>query len=134
MQTFLTYTAVLLAGAAGVGARMSLGTWIAQRFGETFPLNTLVINILGSFAIGLVAGLTNPDNGLLTSPIVRQAIMIGFLGGFTTFSSFSLQTINLMQTGEFLYAAMNIILSVVLCLIGCWLGMVAANIILARHL
>ena len=84
---------VCLGGFIGTGARYGLNGVISQRFGETFPLGTLVINILGSFVIGVVFVATGPDSPVLVSAEVRQFLMIGILGGFTTFSSFSLQTL-----------------------------------------
>lgn len=132
MNLFPIYVAVFFGGAAGSVARMWLSLFLAQRYGEIFPIGTLVVNVLGSLVIGLLAGLTNPDTGILVSPVVRQGLMVGVLGGFTTFSSFSLQTIELLQNNEFLYAGLNIVLSVVLCLVACWLGFVLSNLILHR--
>lgn len=82
--------------------------------------------MLGCFVIGLFAALTGPSAVVLTSPLTRQVIMLGVLGGFTTFSSFGLQTFNLAQNGEWLRAGLNAILSLVLCLIAVWLGHVVA--------
>ena len=95
---------------------------IASRIGETFPWGTMFVNILGSVLIGLFATVTAPDGRLFVGADVRVFIMVGVFGGFTTFSSFSLQTLNLMQDGEWLFAAGNILGSVVLCLVGVWIG------------
>jgi CrcB protein len=84
----------------------------------------MTINIVGSFVIGLVGALTSPE-GRLDSPtrqFATQFLMVGVCGGYTTFSSFSLQTLKLIQDREWLYAGGNITLSVVLCLIAVWLG------------
>ena len=89
-------------------------------------MGTLVINVTGSFVIGLFAELTAPEGRALVSPAFRTFFMVGVCGGFTTFSSFSLQTLNLVQDKEWLYASLNILLSVALCLIAVWLGHVLA--------
>ena len=122
----MLYLAVALGGALGSMGRFFLSGVIANAFGETFPLGTLVINVTGSFVIGFFGTLTAPDGRLLVSPTTRQFVMVGVCGGYTTFSSFSLQTLNLMRDEEWLYAGANIVGSVVLCLIGVWLGHLAA--------
>lgn len=126
------YIAIFFGGAIGSVARFGMAAFIAQRFGETFPLGTVLVNILGSFLIGLIAGTTNPDNGLMVSPVIRQGLMTGVMGGFTTFSSFSLQTINLLQDGEIFYASLNVVISVVACLLVCWLGIICSHLFLPR--
>jgi len=98
----------------------------AQWTGEIFPWGTLFVNILGSFAIGFFATLTGPDGRLLIGTLERQFFMVGICGGYTTFSSFSLQTLNLAKGGEWLLAGANIVFSVVLCLLAAWLGHIAA--------
>ena len=103
-----------------------LATTVAERIGETFPWGTIIINVIGSFIIGFFATLTGPDGRLLVGSTTRQFVMIGLCGGFTTFSSFSLQTLNLVRNGEALNAGANVILSVALSLIAVWLGYVAA--------
>ena len=116
------------AGAAlGGVARYGLSGLIARGFGETFPWGTLIVNVVGSFLIGVIAVVTGPDGRLLVGTAARQFMMVGVLGGFTTFSSFSLQTLTLIQDGEWLYAAGNVLSSVLLCLIAVWLGAVAGN-------
>ena len=117
-----TYLAVMLGGAAGTGLRMWLSGLLAARYGDAFPLGTLAVNVTGSFAIGVVAAFTGPAGVFFTSPLARQVVMIGVLGGFTTFSAFSLQTLDLASDGEWLRAALNVILSVVLCLLAVWFG------------
>lgn len=125
----LTYLWIALGGALGSVARYWLNGFVTgqfERFGQTFPLGTLVVNVTGSFVIGFFATLTDPDGRLLVQPGVRQFVMIGVCGGYTTFSSFSLQTLNLARDGEWLYAGANIVGSVVLCLVAVWLGHLAA--------
>jgi fluoride exporter len=121
-----TETLIVLAVAAGSAlgglARYGLGGVVDRSLGGTFPWGTLVVNVTGSFLIGLFAAVTGPDGRVLASPVTRQFWMIGVFGGFTTFSSFSLQTLSLAQDGEWLRAGGNVVLSVVVCLAGVWLG------------
>ncbi len=113
---------VMAGGALGTGARYAVSGLVAASIGETFPWGTLIINITGSFVIGFFFTLTAPDGRLFVSGGTRQFVMTGFCGGYTTFSSFSLQTLNLARGGEWLRAGGNITGSVVLCLAAVWLG------------
>ncbi len=124
---FRTYLAVALGGALGTVGRYYLSGAVASAFGETFPWGTLIINVTGSFIIGLFAVLTGPDGRYLVGSVTRQFVMIGLCGGYTTFSSFSLQTLNLLRDGEWLGAGWNIIGSVVLCLLFVWIGAALAG-------
>lgn len=117
-----TALAVMAGGAAGSLLRYLISVWIAARWGDTFPWGTLAVNVAGSFGIGLFAGLTTDDGILLAPPLLRIFVMVGIFGGFTTFSSFSLQTLSLVQDGEWLAAGGNILFSLVLCLVAVWLG------------
>lgn len=121
-----TYFAVAVGGALGTAARYWLSGVIANAFGQTFPWDTLVINIAGSFVIGFFGALTGPDGRLLVGTTTRQFVMIGLCGGFTTFSAFSFQTLNLMNEGEWAAAGGNVLGSVILCLVFVWLGTLAA--------
>lgn len=121
-----TYLWVMLGSALGGGARYWCSGVVARLFGETFPWGTLLINILGSLVIGFFNTITGPDGRLLVATTARQFVMIGLCGGYTTFSSFSLQTLNMARDGECLRAGGNIVLSVVLCLVAVWIGHVAA--------
>jgi CrcB protein len=128
----MSYLWVGIGGAAGSILRFWLGGLIAgTRFGAVFPLNTLVINITGSFAIGIFAAMTSPESRFNPHwrPLAVQLLMYGLCGGYTTFSSFSLQTLNLARDGEWLYAGLNVTLSVVLCLGGVWLGYALGDMI-----
>ena len=117
----------IAAGSALGGVARYFCTGVASRLlGETFPWGTLFVNVTGSFIIGFFATLTGPDGRIFAGTTTRQFVMTGILGGFTTFSSFSLQSLNLANDGEWLYAGANIVLSVVLCLIAVWIGHVMA--------
>ena len=113
---------VALGGAIGSLGRYWCSGLVARWVGETFPWGTLFVNVVGSFLIGLVFTVTGPDGRILFGTGPRQFMLVGVFGGFTTFSSFSLQTLNLMQDGEWLWAAGNVAISVSLCLLGVWLG------------
>jgi CrcB protein len=123
----IAYLWVALGGALGSVSRYWINGLVADKFIETsavFPLGTLVINVTGSFLIGVFAGLAVPEGRLdpQSRAFTTQFLMIGVCGGYTTFSSFSLQTLNLMREREFLYAGGNVLLSVTLCMIAVWLG------------
>ena len=124
----IAYLWVALGGALGSVSRFWLSGLVAARFGETFPWGTLAINITGSFLIGALAAFADPDGRYLISPGARQLLMIGVCGGYTTFSSFSLQTLNLLRDREWLYAGGNILLSVTLCMVAVWLGFLLGSI------
>lgn len=124
-----TYFLVMLGGAVGTGMRFGLSNWFAVHYGETFPIGTIVVNVTGCFVIGIFAALTGPDGVFLASPLTRQFVMIGILGGYTTFSSFSLQTLNLWSGGEWMRAGWNVMSSVILCLVAVWLGTLVASLI-----
>ena len=118
----MTYLLVAIGGAFGSTLRYWLGGLIANAVGQTFPWGTLVINVTGSLAIGLFGALTAPDGRVFVPGEWRQFFMVGICGGYTTFSSFSLQTLTLANDGEWGWAGLNIVLSVALCLFGVWLG------------
>src|SRR5436189_2467192 len=110
------YWLVAGGGAVGSVARYWLSGVIGRRFGETFPYGTLLVNVSGCLVIGFFATYTGTEGRLLVRPEWRIAFMTGVCGGYTTFSSFSLQTLNLTMEGDWLRAAANVILSVILCL------------------
>jgi CrcB protein len=118
----VTYICLGLGGAIGTIARYWLNGIISNRFGQTFPWGTLTINVTGSFIIGLFFALTGTEGRWIVGPTMRTFFMVGICGGYTTFSSFSLQTLNLARDGEWLYAGGNVVLSVILCLVAVWLG------------
>ena len=116
-----------LAGLLGTLARYALSGFIARRFGETFPTGTLVVNMVGCFLAGFLFYLM--QERFLVNDIVRTAIMIGFLGGFTTFSSFGLQTFTLLRDGEMGLATMNVLVSNAAGLLTVWAGYSLARFI-----
>jgi CrcB protein len=120
----LAYFWVAIGGALGSVGRYWLNGIISTRFGETFPWGTMLINITGSFVIGVIGALAVPEGRMdsQSRAFATQFLMIGICGGYTTFSSFSLQTLNLLRDREWLYAGGNVVLSVMLCMIAVWLG------------
>ena len=127
----IAYLWVAIGGALGSVGRFWLSGLVANRFGETFPWGTLVINVTGSFVIGVIGALAIPE-GRMDSPsraFATQFLMIGVCGGYTTFSSFSWQTLRLLQDREWLYAGGNVILSVTLCMVAVWLGYLLGSIL-----
>jgi CrcB protein len=128
----LNYLWVMFGGALGTGARFWLSGFVAQRVGEFFPLGTLAVNVTGSFVIGLFAALADPQGPFLIAPKFRQFFMIGVCGGYTTFSSFSLQTLDLAQDGDWLKAGWNCAASLIGCLVAVWLGRVVGLALLTK--
>ncbi len=118
----LLYLLVALGGALGSVARFGLGRWIGAQCGDAFPWGTLLINVTGSFAIGFIASLAAGDGRTAPSESTRQFFMTGVLGGYTTFSAFSLQTLQLAQDGAWLRAGGYVAASVGLCLVAVWVG------------
>lgn len=113
----LTYLWIAVGGALGSVARAWMTVAVARVAGPEFPWGTILINILGSFVIGWFGAFTVSDSRFSVSPDMRAFVMIGICGGFTTFSSFSLQTLVLARDGRMAQALANIVLSVVLCLV-----------------
>lgn len=123
----VTYLWIALGGAVGTAGRFWLSGVVARMVGETFPWGTLLVNVTGSFVIGFFATLSGPDGRIFVGSTAREFVMIGICGGYTTFSSFSLQTLNLMNDGEWFAAGANIGLSVICCMIAVWAGYVLAT-------
>src|SRR5262249_23116870 len=124
----LAYFWVAIGGALGSVGRYWFFGLVARGFGETFPWGTLCVNVRGSFFFGFFSNVTRSDGRWLVSPWFRQQFfMLGMCGGYTTFSSFSLQTLNLLEDGEWLYACANVLFSVLCCLVAVWLGHVLAT-------
>jgi CrcB protein len=125
------YLWIAIGSGLGGVARFGLSAWLASRFGETFPWGTFAVNVTGCFIIGFFATLTGPDGRLIGDATQRHFFMTGFLGGFTTFSTLSLQSLNLARDGQWLMSAANAVGSLVACLIAVWLGHIAAQAISA---
>jgi CrcB protein len=122
----MTYLWIALGSALGGVARYGCSSLIATWFGETFPWGTLAVNVVGSFVIGFFATLTGPDGRWLVPPDARQFVMVGVCGGYTTFSSFSWQTLALIRQGDLVGAGWNTAGSLALCMAAVWLGYLAA--------
>jgi fluoride exporter len=121
-----SYIWIAVGSALGGVARYWCSGVAARLVGETFPWGTIAVNVIGSFIIGFFATLTGPDGRVYVGTAGRQFVMVGICGGYTTFSSFSLQTLNLMNDGEWFRAGANIGLSVLCCLVAVWVGHVVA--------
>ncbi|MCB2106520.1 MAG: fluoride efflux transporter CrcB [Rhodobacteraceae bacterium] len=117
------YVWIGLGSALGGMARHAVGAWSLALFGAAFPWGTLVVNIAGSAIIGAVAALASSGEG--PAPLgetARLFLAVGVCGGFTTFSAFSLQTLNLIEAGSFVAALTNVGTSVIACLAAVWVG------------
>lgn len=118
----LHIVSIAAGGATGALLRFWMSNGVHALLGRGFPYGTMSVNVLGSFAMGLLYVLMLERMAINAE--WRAALMIGLLGAFTTFSAFSIETMNLIEAGELSKAGLNMILSVSLCLLGCWLGMV----------
>ena len=122
MNTFL----VFLGGGLGAAARYGLQGLVYRMMRTTFPYGTLVVNISGCVLIGFL--MTALEERFLVNPAIRVFLTIGILGGFTTFSSFSFETIALLRDGELLLGGLNVLASVFLCLAGTMLGVLLGRL------
>ncbi len=120
-------TAVFVAGFGAMGclARYYLSGWVYGWLGRGFPYGTLVVNIVGAFVIGLIMEFSLRST--LISEDLRMGLTIGFLGGLTTFSTFSYETFKLLEDGQFFTAFLNILVSVLICLVLTWAGILVAR-------
>ena len=117
----LTYLAVAIGGAVGACLRYGVNELAVNVLGKSFPFGTLLVNILGSFVLGWLYALFS--SGVLAVSPWRALIAIGLIGAFTTFSTFSLDTVLLLEQGDWLKAIANVLLNVLLCLTLAWLGL-----------
>jgi fluoride exporter len=131
VMTFEACALVLLGGFFGGVVRFFVSGFVGRRIGETFPWGTLVVNVSGALVIGALAGLARSRGGVFSGEMFRDLAFVGFLGGYTTVSSFCLQTLNLALDGQGLPAAMNAILSAGLCIAAVGTGFSAAIRLLA---
>lgn len=106
--------------------RFACSLLIAERIGETFPWGTLAVNISGSLVIGFFYTLTEPGGRFLVGTTARQFVMVGICGGFTTFSTLSLQTLILARDGDWARASTNVMATIALCMLAVWIGHIAA--------
>lgn len=124
----MTYLWVAIGSAIGGVGRYWCGALVSARWGDDFPWGTILVNVAGSFVIGVVAAMGNSyDRPWLPAQEVRAFIVVGFCGGYTTFSAFSLQTLDLLREGAWMHALGNVVVSVILCLIAVWLGYLAGG-------
>lgn len=120
---------VALGSAMGGVARFLASVLLAERLGQSFPWGTLLVNVTGSFLIGLLAAAALPDGRPWLGPSARLLLLTGVLGGYTTFSAFSLQALELLQAGQPAHAGLYVAASVVLCLLAVWAGHGAATLL-----
>lgn len=125
MISGLGWFAIAAGGALGAVARFAMSHQVYQTFGREFAWGTLSVNVVGSFLMGLIAVLLVDKLDL--SSEWRAFLMVGFLGAFTTFSTFSYETMQYIQVGEMSKALLNIVVSVLTCIIAVWVGMLAAK-------
>jgi CrcB protein len=112
--------AIAAGGAVGSVLRFGMSTWVHYFVGRSFPYGTLIVNVIGSLAMGTLYVLFLER--LSSDPIVRAGVLVGLLGGFTTFSTFSMETVALMEQGAWIKSIMNILGSLVLCITATWAG------------
>ena len=130
MKDLTTFFLVGTGGFLGANGRYWLGGWIQSRLGATFPWQTLIINVSGSFIMGIFMGLMLSENW---SPNWRFFFAVGVLGGYTTFSTFSYESLNLIAERSYLYAFSYIVGSTILSIAGAWIGVVIARLIAGGH-
>jgi len=126
-NTITLYCVVALGTAIGGTLRAVASLGMTALMGPGFPWSTLFVNVVGSFVIGLYAALAGPDGRIFSDTHQRHFIMTGICGGFTTFSVFSLETVQLAQSGEVFLAGVNVGISIAAWLVAAWLGHALAS-------
>ena len=116
---------VCLGGAAGSGARYLVGTWAQKAFAPGFPVGTLLVNVIGSFLIGVIMGLSLKTEAI--SPAMRLFLAVGVMGGFTTYSSFNYETLRLALEGAWRLAVLNVSVTLAACAVAGVLGAAVAS-------
>ncbi len=111
---------IMLGGSLGALMRYIVSSSITAKLGSSFPYGTITVNVLGSFIMGFLAMFLVEKMGL--DPLIRLGVFVGFLGAFTTFSTFSMDTLNLFEQGESMHALVNILMSVFFSVLAVWLG------------
>jgi CrcB protein len=117
-----SYISVALGSIVGAVARFLVSVLCVSQFGDGFPWGTLFVNVTGSFAIGFYAAVTGPDGRLFVSARQRLFVMVGFCGGYTTFSAFSLETLRFVQSGKVQTALVYLVVSAVTWIASVWIG------------
>lgn len=123
----LAYVLIAIGSALGGMGRHFVSGVVTGLTGGTFPYGTMLVNITGCLVIGFFATITGPEGRVMAGVPARQFVLIGLCGGYTTFSSFSLETFYLMRAGEWMPATANAVGSVLLCVLSVWLGYIAAT-------
>jgi CrcB protein len=126
IDKLVLYMLIALGSGTGAVARAACGQVGIWLFGNAFPWGILIVNAVGSFIIGFFFTVTSPDGRWFASSTTRQFVMTGLCGGYTTFSSFSLDTLNLMRDGRLVAAGANVMLSLTACLLFVWIGHILA--------
>jgi len=123
----INYLLVSLGAAIGGGLRFGVSRWIYKILPSSFPYGTLMVNVVGSFVIGIIMFYLDPKE--MISPRLRLFLTVGFCGGFTTFSTFSYETISLFRDSQFTLASLNILTNLIFCLAGVLLGFLFSKLI-----
>ncbi|MCK5902771.1 MAG: fluoride efflux transporter CrcB [Cocleimonas sp.] len=124
-QSVLQIFAIMIGGAAGATLRFLISSGVYTLLGRNFPYGTLAVNVIGSFLMGLLSVILVERQDV--DPLLKLGILVGFLGAFTTFSTFSMETLTLINQGALLRALFNMVGSVVICIVAVWFGMVVAK-------